>query len=225
MKLTTLTAVILSVTSTQVFADKVYWLGTDGEFTRDRNGHCVRTILWTPEAAIPGCEGGEAKTTASAPAPAPAPVAVAAAPAPVAEVEIASTKEAAAVVVATSVEPKYTDLSLSSGATFELGGSVLSAEGKATVIELMSKFEGEDVKSVVITGHTDGSGDASFNQRLSEQRAEAVKTELVKNGANPDKITTKGYGESNPIADNGTREGRAKNRRVEIQVDSKTRQL
>ena len=209
MKLTALTAAILCVASTQVLADKEYWLGSDGDYVRGSDGKCVRTILWTPEAAIPGCEGGEVKAKA----------------APVKEKVIASTIEAEVVVVAKAVEPKYTNLSLSSGATFKLGSSVLSKEGKATILELMSKFEGEDVKSVVISGHTDSTGDSSFNQQLSEKRAEAVKAALVDNGANPAKITIKGYGESNPVADNSTREGRAKNRRVEIQVDSRTRQV
>ena len=48
----------------QAVADKEYWIGTDGEYVLDRNGHCVRTIRWTPEAAIPGCEGAEAKEKA-----------------------------------------------------------------------------------------------------------------------------------------------------------------
>ena len=211
MKLRALSVAILCAASTQVFADKEYWLGTDGDYARGRDGKCVRTILWTPEAAIPGCEGIEVKAEIK--------------PAPAKEEPIASKEDAEAFVVTESAEPKYTNLSLSSGATFELGGSTLSAEGKETVLALMAKFEDENVKSVVISGYTDDSGDASFNQQLSEKRAEAVKAELVENGANSDKITTVGYGEANPIADNSTREGRAKNRRVEIKVDSKTRQL
>ena len=206
MKLKTLTALILSAASTQVFADKEYWLGTDGEYARDRNGHCVRTILWTPEAAIPGCEGVEAKAAA-----------------PVKKAPVAAkpvVKPAAAPVVAAKpAEPKTVTFNLSSGATFELGGSTLSAEGKAEVAALVSQFEGKTVESVVIEGHTDSTGDASFNQQLSEKRAEAVKAEAVAQGANADKITTVGHGESKPIADNATREGRAKNRRVEIKVN------
>jgi len=205
MKLKTLSALILSAASTQVFADKEYWFGSDGEYARDRNGHCVRTILWTPEAALPGCEGGEAKAAPVKKAPVAAKPAAKPAPAPV--------------VAAKPVEPKTVTFNLSSGATFELGGSTLSAEGKAEVAALVSQFEGSTVDSIVIEGHTDSTGDASFNQQLSEKRAEAVKAEAVAQGANADKITTVGHGESKPIADNATREGRAKNRRVEIKVD------
>ena len=200
MKIKLLSAMILSGLSMQAAADKEYWLGTDGGYVRDRNGHCVRTIKWTPEAAIPGCEGGEVKAAATETAPVLAAVAV-------------------PVAVATSSMPETATFNLASGATFELGGSELSAEGKAEIAALVAEFDGKTADSVIVEGHTDASGDAAFNQQLSEQRAEAVKTELVANGAKAEKITTVGYGESKPIADNDTREGRAKNRRVEIKVD------
>lgn len=197
---------VLCAVSTQVTADKEYWLGSDGEYARGRDGKCVRTIKWTPEAAIPGCEGGEMKAEVK---PATAAKEAAAEPAP----EPATDTKAAAVVAPTAA------FSLASGASFELGGSTLSAEGKAEIAALVDQFEGKTVGSVVIEGYTDDSGDAAFNQQLSEKRAEAVKAELVAHGAKAEKITTVGYGESNPIADNSTREGRAKNRRVEIKVD------
>lgn len=212
MKVNILSTLVLCAAAMQVTADnKPYWAGTDGEYARGRDGHCVRTITWMEKDAIASCEGGAMKAEAKA---APAPVAKKAAPA----------KEAAPVAAVTAA-PAYTELSLSSGATFELGGSTLSSEGKAAVIEMMNKFKGEDVKAVVIEGHTDDTGDASFNQHLSEKRAEAVKAELVANGANPDKISTVGYGESNPLADNSTREGRSANRRVVVKVDGHQRQL
>ena len=95
----------------------------------------------------------------------------------------------------------------------------MSAEGKSEVAALVKQFDGKTVDSVVVEGHSDNSGDASFNKQLSLQRADAVKAELVANGADADKITTIGYGESKPIADNSSPEGRAENRRVEIKVD------
>ncbi len=202
MKINTLVLLILSTASMQVMAEgSAYWFGTDGEYVRDRNGFCVRTILWTAEKSIDGCEGRETKAEVK--------------PAPVKEEPVAAAVVAAPVAAA----PKTETMSLSSGATFELGGSTLSAAGKAEVAAMVAKFEGKTVDSVVVEGYTDDSGDAAFNQQLSEKRAEAVKAELVANGADPKKITTVGYGEDNPIADNSTREGRAKNRRVEIKVE------
>jgi OmpA-OmpF porin, OOP family len=215
MKIQNLSALILSAVSMQAVADKEYWVGSDGEYARDRNGHCVRTIKWTPEAAIPGCEGGEAKAAAEEKAPAAAKSE---------PVKSTPATEAAGMAVISDTEDEeneYVTLSLASSATFELGGSTLSDEGKAAVADLVSQFKGREVNSVVIEGHTDDTGDAAFNQDLSEKRAEAVKAEAVANGANADKITTVGYGESRPIADNSTREGRAKNRRVEIKIDEK----
>ncbi len=203
MKLNTLGLVILCTASTHAAAEKEYWFGTDGEYVRDSNGHCVRTGWWTPEAAIAGCEGGEAKAATEKTAVAEKKSAVENAE-PVATDADKSVAPAvvAAAATTTAGAAAYRNLSLASGATFKLGGSTLSSEGKAEVAALIAKFEGESVSSVVIAGYTDDSGDASFNQQLSEKRAEAVKAELVANGADPDKITTVGYGEKNPIADN-----------------------
>lgn len=117
--------------------------------------------------------------------------------------------------------PQYRSLNLASSATFELGGSTLSASGKDAVSNLLTEFDGKQIKSIIVEGHTDTSGDASFNQHLSEQRAEAVKAELIADGIDGKIIKTIGRGDSMPIADNDTREGRAKNRRVEIKIDAR----
>ncbi|PCI06603.1 MAG: hypothetical protein COB77_06560 [Gammaproteobacteria bacterium] len=207
MKMKTLAALLLCATTTQVSAHKnPYWTDSQDSYVRDGSGLCLRTIYWTEKESLDGCEGRVSKA------------AVQSATAPV------KTK-AATPATSNTVAPQYTKLSLASGATFALGGSTLSAEGKAAVVELMNQFKGETVNAVIIEGYTDDRGAASFNQQLSEKRAEAVKAELVANGANPDKITTVGFGESNPIADNNTREGRAQNRRVVIKVDGAQRQL
>ena len=226
MQLNTLGFIILSTVSMQAAADKEYWFGSDGAYVHDRNGHCVRTGRWTPEAAIPGCEGGEAKVAATETAVAEEKSAVEKAE-PVAT--DADKSVAPAVVVATATTAAgavaYRNLNLASGATFEQGGSTLSSEGKAAVAALLVEFEGEEINHVVVEGYTDDRGASEYNQYLSEQRADAVKAELVANGVNVDMIETIGYGESNPVADNATRDGRAKNRRVEIKVDAKERQL
>ena len=208
MKLKTLSTLILCAVSMQAVANnKIYWIAPDGNYARATDGKCLRTILWTEEKSIDGCEGRAEKTAAAKPAPAP-----------VAAV-------AAVAAVAVPAAPAYRDLSLASGASFELGGSTLSAEGKAAVAALLVKFEGETVNSVIVEGHTDDRGDAAYNQHLSEQRAQAVKAELVAQGVDASIIKTVGFGESKPVADNNTRDGRAQNRRVAIKVDAKTRQL
>jgi OOP family OmpA-OmpF porin len=72
---------------------------------------------------------------------------------------------------------------------------------------------------LTITGHTDARGDADANQRLSEARAVAVGQFLIANGVAPSRISTRGVGEAEPIADNNTAAGRARNRRIEMTLE------
>ena len=71
---------------------------------------------------------------------------------------------------------------------------------------------------VIVKGHSDGAGSETFNQRLSEERADRVRNYLVSEGVSPHRLTAIGFGESLPIASNETHEGRALNRRVEIEI-------
>jgi outer membrane protein OmpA-like peptidoglycan-associated protein len=71
---------------------------------------------------------------------------------------------------------------------------------------------------IKIEGHTDNAGDDDKNMKLSEDRAAAVKTYLVSKGVSEDRITSEGFGETMPIADNNTAAGKTKNRRVELKV-------
>lgn len=90
---------------------------------------------------------------------------------------------------------------------------------------MLTKFKGENIKQVVVEGHTDDRGAAAFNQQLSEKRAQAVKAELIANGIDSKVIETAGYGEERPVASNDSRDGRAKNRRVEIKIDAEQRKF
>jgi K(+)-stimulated pyrophosphate-energized sodium pump len=74
---------------------------------------------------------------------------------------------------------------------------------------------------VQLSGYTDNTGDATANQTLSQQRADAVKASLVNSGVGGDRITTAGYGQDKPIASNDTEEGKAQNRRLEMTVTQK----
>ena len=95
---------------------------------------------------------------------------------------------------------------------------MLKAEGKAKLDDLTSKVKGINLEVIIAVGHTDSIGSDAYNQKLSVRRSEAVKAYLVSKGIEKNRVYTEGKGEKQPVADNKTTEGRAKNRRVEIEV-------
>ena len=105
-------------------------------------------------------------------------------------------------------------------ALFESGKSALKPEGKQKIEEYrdQAKDQLSSADHVMITGYTDNVGGTDSNSALSQQRAAAVRDHLISLGADPQKFQVSGAGEANPIADNSTEEGRAKNRRVEVAV-------
>ena len=101
---------------------------------------------------------------------------------------------------------------------FESGSAILTPSGTQILDEMavaLNKVQGKNVK---IIGHTDSSGDAKRNVKLSEDRAEAVKQYLIAKGIPTARLTTSGLGSEKPVADNTTPEGRKKNRRIEFEV-------
>lgn len=101
---------------------------------------------------------------------------------------------------------------------FANANTVNDKDAQARLDDLVSKLAGVNLEVIIVVGHTDNVGAAAANQRLSLQRAEAVKKYLVSKGIEPNRIYTEGKGPTQPVADNRTAEGRAKNRRVEIEV-------
>src|SRR6202007_2531231 len=92
-------------------------------------------------------------------------------------------------------------------------------EGKAKLDDLVGKIHGINLEVIIAAGHTDSAGTDTHNRKLSVRRAEAVKAYLVSKGIEKNRVYTEGKGEKQPVADNKTAEVRAKNRRVEIEVD------
>jgi OOP family OmpA-OmpF porin len=99
---------------------------------------------------------------------------------------------------------------------------VLKPEGKKSIDDAIAKMKQVDVEMVIATGHTDSVGTDAYNQKLSERRATTVKEYMVSQGISAAKITTVGKGETQPVATNKTAEGRAKNRRVDIEFKGVT---
>ena len=83
---------------------------------------------------------------------------------------------------------------------------------------MVGKIKDINLEVIIAVGHTDAVGGDAYNQKLSIRRSEAVKAYLVSKGIEKNRVYTEGKGEKQPVADNKTSEGRAKNRRVEIEV-------
>lgn len=106
------------------------------------------------------------------------------------------------------------------GASFESSSVQLSEESKTQFTQAAETIAKSDV-SVRVEGYTDSSGNLTKNHSLSQARADSVKAFLVEHGVRAERISARGFGPSKPIADNKTKEGRAKNRRVEIYLDER----
>jgi outer membrane protein OmpA-like peptidoglycan-associated protein len=99
---------------------------------------------------------------------------------------------------------------------FQSGETSLRKEALASLVEVVDLLQSEPDKNIRIEGHTDATGDAETNLKISAQRANAVRDALVSLGVTASRITAAGMGEDFPIASNGTEEGRAQNRRVDV---------
>lgn len=102
------------------------------------------------------------------------------------------------------------------GVNFETGKAVLTAESQAILDPVAASLVANPEVRVEVGGHTDNTGSAATNTRLSQQRAAAVRQYLIDRGVAADRLTARGYGPSQPVAPNTTADGRAQNRRVEL---------
>ncbi|NHZ36299.1 outer membrane protein OmpA [Massilia rubra] len=200
--------------TTDIMAPKpnsAYVQDARGVIARDPFGLCWRTGYWTPADAVPGCdlplcvepaklENGKCVTPPVAAIVQP-PITPDAKPAQPAGPVVTSEK-----------------VSFSADALFDFDKSVLKAEGKSKLDDLGSKLQGVNLEVIIAVGHTDSVGTDAYNQKLSIRRAEAVKAYLQAKGIEANRIYTEGKGETQPVADNKSAEGRAKNRRVEVEV-------
>jgi OmpA-OmpF porin, OOP family len=216
--------------ATVALAGSALAAGSNAASDNWRNGHgnlqwkngdgtlCWRDAAWTPATAAKGCDGAivaPAPAPAAAPRPpAPAPAAAAPAPAPAA----AAPRPAAPPPPAPPAPPAATKVTYAADAFFDVNKSVIKPEGKAKMDDLVGKIKDINLEVIIGVGHTDSDGSDAANQKLSVARAEAVKAYLVSKGIEKNRVYTEGKGEKQPVADNKTKEGKTKNRRVEIEV-------
>jgi OOP family OmpA-OmpF porin len=110
-------------------------------------------------------------------------------------------------------------IELSETVQFETDSAVLVDRSKQLLDEVVNVLnDNPDIRRLVIEGHTDSQASHAHNQKLSEQRVESVKAYLISKGVEQNKLRTKAFGETKPIADNKTEDGRAKNRRVDFRI-------
>ena len=212
----------LSSMSALVFAadkapKKGYLTDSANEVVKSNFGLCWHTGFWTPADAVEGCDGMLKKSAAiplATPLPAPA-------PAPYVDtspLEGVAPAAAPAAAAAAAAAPSSEKITFEADTFFDFDKSVLKPAGKSKLSDLASKLQGIDIEVVVATGHTDSVGSDAYNIKLSLRRANAVKAFLVSKGIPADRVFTAGKGETTPVANNKTREGRAQNRRVEVEV-------
>ena len=170
------------------------WRNASGDVWKSSTGLCWRDASWTPATAAKDCDGA---VVAAPPAAAPAPRAAA---------------------PAAPQKPAASKVTYAADTFFDFDKSVLKPAGKAKLDDLVGKVKGINLEVIIAVGHTDSVGSDAYNQKLSVRRAESVKAYLVSKGIEKNRIYTEGKGEKQPVADNKTKEGREKNRRVEIEV-------
>jgi outer membrane protein OmpA-like peptidoglycan-associated protein len=101
---------------------------------------------------------------------------------------------------------------------FDSGKSTLRPESFPALEDLYAYLKNKEGIKVEIAGHTDSRGKDDVNLKLSQQRAETIRDYLIKKGIQPARVTAKGYGSAEPVADNETDEGRQLNRRTEVRI-------
>jgi outer membrane protein OmpA-like peptidoglycan-associated protein len=106
---------------------------------------------------------------------------------------------------------------------FDVDSAVLSSDARAVLGQAASVMDEYDKTAVIVQGHTDSTGTEEHNQALSERRARSVVGELASRGVDQDRIANMGFGESQPVADNASSEGRRRNRRVDVMLRAKAR--
>lgn len=125
------------------------------------------------------------------------------------------------VVLAKGAVPLYNRLAtegriITYGITFDIGKATIKEQSMTEINRFYELMKNNPELKFEVQGHTDNTGTVAGNQTLSEKRAQAIVAKLVEMGISADRLTAKGMGQSSPLADNGTDEGRAKNRRVEF---------
>ena len=187
-----LLAGVISVAATATSAQNVdNWVNSTGTNWRNGDGTlCWRDANWTPATASKGCDGALVAKPAAAAKPA--------------------AKPAPAVT--------QSKITLQADTLYDFDKATLKPEGKATLDKIARDLSKIKLEVIIAVGNTDSVGTDAYNMALGQRRAQSVKAYLTSKGVDGSRIYTESKGESNPVASNATAEGRAKNRRTDIEV-------
>ena len=185
-----------------------------GKVVVSGSGACWHTSDWTTaKAVVVGCDGVLAKAVPIPPAP---PTAEAPTPAPLVP------EEPPLVLLppepASATHPAIEKITLDTDTYFDFDKAELKPDGQRKLDVIAARLKEMKLEVMVAVGHADAIGTKEYNENLSRRRAEAVKVFFKSRGFPADRIHIDGKGESQPVASNATRDGRAKNRRVEVEV-------
>ncbi len=198
----TLSATIVMGSGSTLLAAEGYTVDSQGQTVTSGFGECVQTGTWTSDLSIPECDPALAARL---------------------EAERLAAEDArrAAEMAALERSAPVTTLRISdkSNVMFKFDSAMLTPAAARDLNDVLSQIHGlDDVEGIEIVGHTDSTGPDSYNQSLSERRAESVRRFLESRGVAGFLMESRGKGETEPVADNSSREGRARNRRVDILV-------
>ena len=218
-------SVITSTAQAQVFSN---WLSANGTPWRSAvSGECIRSGFWTPETAHPDC--GRVEKATSQPKESPAIKAAALAPAD----DHSDYTRAVPGLVGSALAPSYEEKPpmvqvkstpalppspQKSTVLFGFDQAVLTPQAQALLDQQLATLQATELMVVVAVGHTDSVGAEKYNLSLSTRRAAAVRDYLLSRGVSVQRVYIEGRGESDPLVNNSTESGRAKNRRVEIEL-------
>jgi len=194
------------------------WRATDGTVWKNgTNELCWRDTGWTPATADDACDGAIKPPPPAPPAPRVAPPPPPPPPPPAAPRDVPPPAPVPVPVPAPAA-PVQEKVTFAADAFFDFAKSNLKPEAQAKLSDLVDKTKGVSLEVIIAVGHTDSVGNDALNNKLSIARAEAVKSFLTGKGIEKNRVYTEGKGSKQPVADNKTSEGRAKNRRVEVEV-------
>ena len=177
------------------------WTNASGDPWRNASGQCWRNGSWTPATAHKDCDGALKEEKVA-----------------VAPKVVDTSKPITYIAQRAPIPAEVVKHTYSADTLFDFDKSVLKPEGKKSLDELVNKIRNINLEVIIAVGHTDYIGSDDYNMKLGMRRANAVKAYLIAKGIEGKRVFTDSKGERQPIASNHTAQGRAKNRRVEIEV-------